>query len=77
MNFHQSFCIFGGISENYWRELYAFFNILGGMGCHFLKLLMVSDKTIHKAFRLHKTAINKTHKNLFSFSLFTQTIHWL
>ena len=23
--------------------------------CNFLKILMVSDKTIHKAFRIHKT----------------------
>ena len=42
----------------------------------FFKILMVSDKTIHKAYRIKKT-INKTHQRNFLFSLFTQTILWL
>ena len=36
--------------------------------CKFLKILMVSDKTIHKAFRIHKTLQTKPIKDFF-FSL--------
>ena len=34
---------------------------------------MVSDKTLHKAFRIHKT-INKTHYRIFLFALFAKTV---
>ena len=46
-------------------------NFLGGLEfcwcCKFLKILMVSDKTIHKALRIHKKSMNKTHNRNFWF----------
>ena len=60
--------------------------ILGGIPemfvlCRFLKILMVSDKTIHKAFKNHKTLfiINFNPLDIFLdiCSLFTKSIHWL
>ena len=44
--------------------------------CNFLKILMVSDKTIHNAFRIHKILSTKPIKEI-SFSLFTKSIPWL
>ena len=56
---------FGGIPE-----MLILFN--------FLKILMVSDKTIHMAIRTHTTLfINKTHLENILISLFTKTVHWL
>ena len=44
----------------------------GGEGCKFLKILMVSDKTIHMAFRIHKTLLSfLLHNRLFA--LFSET----
>ena len=45
-------------------------NILGGIQtmlvfCNFLKILMVSDKTIHKAFRSHETLKTKPIREFF------------
>ena len=46
--------------------------------CNFLdKILMVSDKTIHKAFRIHKTVYSivlKPIRNLFSLSTKTMQL---
>ena len=43
----------------------------------FLKIMMVSDKTIHRTFSTHTTLLTKPIREFFSFSLFTKTIHWL
>ena len=40
--------------------------------CNFLKILMVSDKMIHKAFRTHTTRKTKPISEIFAFSLIIQ-----
>ena len=44
----------------------------------FLKIYIVSDKSIHMAFRFHKTlSIKPIREFNFLFQLFTNNIHWL
>ena len=49
--------------------------------CNFLETMMVSDKMIHKAFKIHKTLQTKPGESkpnreiLFSLHVFTKTIH--
>ena len=42
--------------------------------CKFLKILMVSDKTIHKAFTIHKSSMKQNPLSKFIFSVFTKMI---
>ena len=49
--------IFGGIPK-----MFVFWK--------FLKILMVSDKSIHKAFRIHKTLYNNPLKKTFIFTIY-------
>ena len=53
-----------------------FFFFFGGGGGKFLKILMVSDKTTDKAFRIHKTLQTKPIRPIyiFFFFIFTKTI---
>ena len=47
--------------------------------CKFLKILMVLDKMIYKACRIHKKSMNETHSRyvLFCFHYLPKTILWL
>ena len=47
-------------------------NFFGGIPkmlvlCNFLKILMVSDKTIHRSFRSHATLLTKPIREIFHF----------
>ena len=49
------------------REAAMYINLFWGFWCKFRKILTVSDKTIHEAFRIHKTLIlNRINQIIFS-----------
>ena len=61
--------------------IHLWYNYRGGgainlVSCKFLKILMVSDKIIHKAFRLHKTLYKQIHLRKFGFSPFKPTLYF-